>query len=480
MPEWAVHYSCYGEKEMILRNAIGIDPDSKGFQCALVKLGEAHALQKDYLATEEGMESFIRWVKKHRDSIVAIEGSNGLSAPIEKALRDAEIVFYSFKACDVSKFRSVVLGQNKNNEKDAESTARYAMALEAQEKLDRWKRVWQPDEELRGLTRLYSQKKKEVTREANRLWKHLRAASVDLYLALGGRHPEIEIHGNILQNGAILALLAEKPDIYEWKTLSAADFITAMGGPNYDGRKKLIEQLQKVSKAFRPVSPVISMMIKNGAAQIMLMKQHLREINNMIVKLTKDNKAVQALSQHKGIGIMTSSIINAEIIDIRRFVNDDTLASYSGLARRQYSTGDNDKEISSGFYNRRLKDAFMTAARNFVIYNPDSHLAGYYRNLVKGGMKKNEARKRVARALVRLFFRQLYMNVELDNLDLTELIRKGGERDMANGKSRSDKDHSNISPSSPKKNNIICDEKVKREKQRLNYDSKVMGVTRKL
>ena len=464
---------------MILRNAIGIDPDSKGFQCALVKLGEAHAQQKSYLATAEGMVSFIRWVKKQRDSIVAIEGSNGLSAPIEKALRDADIVFHSFKASDVSKFRSVVFGQNKNNEKDAESTARYAMALEAQEKLDNWKRIWQPDEELRGLTRLYSQKTKEATREANRLWKHLRAASVDLYLSLGGRHPDIEIHDNILQNGAILAILAEKPNIYEWKTLSVADYMTAMGGRNYDGRKKLIEQLQKVSKSFRPVSPAITMMIKNGAAQIILMKQHLREINSMILKLTKDNRAVQALSQHKGIGVLTSSIINAEIVDIRRFVKDDNLASYSGLARKQYSTGDNDKEIRSRFYNRRLKDAFMTAARSFVTFNPDSHLAGYYRNLVKDGMKKTEARKRVARALARLFFRQLYMTIELDSLDMTELIVKGDERDMANGISRCDKDHSNISPSSPVKNNTICDEKIKRENQGLNYDGKVMVATGK-
>ena len=72
---------------MILRNAIGIDPDAKGFQCALVKPGEARAQQKGYLATVEGLASFIRWVKAQDDVIVAIEGSNGWSLPIEKALR---------------------------------------------------------------------------------------------------------------------------------------------------------------------------------------------------------------------------------------------------------------------------------------------------------------------------------------------------------------------------------------------------------
>ena len=48
----------------MLRDAIGIDPDSPGCQCAFVKLGEGHAQQRKYLVTKEGMESFIRWVKK--------------------------------------------------------------------------------------------------------------------------------------------------------------------------------------------------------------------------------------------------------------------------------------------------------------------------------------------------------------------------------------------------------------------------------
>lgn len=448
---------------MMLRDAIGIDPDSKGCQCALVKLGECQTQQRGYLATEEGMTGFIRWVKKQGDVIVAIEGSNGLSKPIEKALRSAEIVFYSFKPSDVDKFRKAVLGQNKNNKKDAESTARYAMALEAQGKLDNWKRVWNPDEELQGLTRSYAQKTKESTREINRLWKLLREASVDLYLALGGDHPDIDITENILQNEGIMALLAEKPDIFEWKTLSETDFLAVMGNFNYKGRKKLVEELQKVSRSFRPVSPAISLMIKNTTDQIILLKQQLAKIKKMIEKQTKDNKAVKTLEQHKGIGTMTASTLYAEIIDIRRFAKDDNLASYAGLCKLEYKTGKNGKEIPNCFFNRRLKNVFMTAARNYVLFNPDSHLAGYYRNNVKGGMKKTEARKRVARALVRVFFRDLYSLFELDDTDKIE-DEKRGENDMANGLSRSDKYHSNISFSSPVKNNTEGREKVKREK----------------
>ena len=157
--------------------------------------------------------------------------------------------------------------------------------------------------------------------------------------------------------------------------------------------------------SFRPVSLAISLMIRSTSAQIIFLKQQLGEIDKMIVKITKDNGAVQTLLQHNGTGIQTASTIQAEIINIRRFVKDDNLASYGGLARHQHNTGENEREVENHFFNPRLKNAFMTAARNYVICNPDSHLAGYYHNLVKGGMKKTDARKRVARALVRVMFR---------------------------------------------------------------------------
>ncbi len=54
---------------------------------------------------------------------------------------------------------------------------------------------------------------------------------------------------------------------------------------------------------------------------------------------------------------------------------------------------------------------------------------------------------------------------------------KGDGNDMANGIIRCDKDHSNISSPSPKENNTICDEKIKREKHRMNADGK-MRVTK--
>ena len=53
---------------------------------------------------------------------------------------------------------------------------------------------------------------------------------------------------------------------------------------------------------------------------------------------------------------MTASSLVAEIIDIRRFIKDDNLASYAGLTKKEYSTGKNEAMRYNSNFNRRLKD----------------------------------------------------------------------------------------------------------------------------
>jgi transposase len=119
---------------------------------------------------------FLRWVKAEGKPIVGIEGSHRLSRPVEKALWEAGVIFHSFKPADTDKFRKVVLGQNKNNnnERGAESVARFALALEAQGKREQYRRVWSADKELQVLTRRYESLSDQLTGEVNRLWKLLR------------------------------------------------------------------------------------------------------------------------------------------------------------------------------------------------------------------------------------------------------------------------------------------------------------------
>ena len=89
----------------------------------------------------------------------------------------------------------------------------------------------------------------------------------------------------------------------------------------------------------------------------------------MLEKLTAENAAVQALRQMRGIATNTAAKMIAEIIDIRRFAREDSLACY-GLGMREHSTGQTTNMVPTQLFNHRLKDAFMTAARTSSITTP--------------------------------------------------------------------------------------------------------------
>ena len=435
------------------RDAIGIDPDSRGFLCAYVKRSDPKAATRGYMATDSDLKSFLKWVKGEKDVMIAIEGSNGQSKPIEKVLREAGIVFYSFKPADTDKFRKAVLGQNKNNKKDAESVARFAMALDAQGKLDQYRRVWFADMELQLLTRRHGSLREQITAEVNRLWKLLRYASTDLYLALGGKNPEVECGQNVVKSEGILNLLISTPDVGEWKSLSDEQMLEAMGGGNNKGRRELIQGLRKVMCSLPPIAEAMALLLSTSALHIQRLKKEQRDIERMLEKLTDENVAVQELRRMREIATPTASKMIAEIIDIRRFAREDSLACYTGLGMMEYSTGQTTNMVRTRLFNHRLKDAFMTAARNVVHHNPDSHLAGYYRNLIKAGMSPLAATKRVARALVRVVYRRLSaVAAGIKDAPGEEHQEKGGSG-MASGSTRSGQSHTSNIPLSSLRNN---------------------------
>jgi transposase len=363
--------------------------------------------------------------------------------------------------------------QNKNNAKDAESVARYAMALEGQGKLDQYRRVWFPDMELQLLTRRHKRLTEELTAEVNGLWKLLRYASPDLYLALGGKNPEVESNRKVLKSQGILNLLASSPDVGQWKNLSDEQILEAMGGDDYKGRRTLIRELRKVMDSFQPTSESMALLLRTSAQDIKRLKEELHVIERMLEKLTAENAAMQELCAMRGIATNTATKMIAEIIDIRRFAREDSLACYAGLGMREHSSGQTTNMVSSQLFNHRLKDAFMTAAKNVVNYNPDSHIAGYHRNLVKAGMSRLEATKRVARALVRVIYRRLSaLTAQISEVGTKkggETPGKRGESGMASGLTRSGQDHvSNIPPSSPANNVERITSRVKRDTRKIS------------
>jgi transposase len=213
-----------------------------------------------------------------------------------------------------------------------------------------------------------------------------------------------------------------------------------------------------------------------------MLKGVLRDIEKTLEKLTAENAAVHALRDIRGIAAKTATRMIAEIIDIRRFAREDNLAGYSGFGMHEYSTRQTTNMIHSELYNHRLKDAFMTAARRVVQYNPDSHIAGYHRNLIKGGMSELGATKRVARALVRVIYRKLSATARESSQAQApkgEECQQAGESGMASGLTRSGRSHmSNIPPSSLINNTVMAASPVKKVLTRTSRTANRMGRTK--
>jgi transposase len=326
---------------MGLRDAIGIDPDSKGFVCATVKLSGAPVTTKGYLATESDLKAFVRWIKGQGDIIVAIEGSNGLSRPLEKALREAQVIFYSFKPADTDKFRKAVLGQNKDNRRDAESVARCAMALEAQGKLERYRRVWFADAQASAS---HPWLREEVSGCDRGAQPPVEAASPGLAGSVpgpggrpsGGRAPG-ESPANPGSSHPVEPETGSQPVEGPQRRAVAGSHGRRQVQGAGEAHRAVAHARGKLSGRLTGDGPADP----NRCQHVQRLKAEQTEIIRMLEALTAENMAVHALKQIPGIATLTASTLAAEIIDVRRFPREDSLACYSGLGMKEHSAGDN-------------------------------------------------------------------------------------------------------------------------------------------
>jgi transposase len=270
--------------------------------------------------------------------------------------------------------------------------------------------------------------------------------------------------------------LATQPQIGEWKALSEDQLMAAMGGGEYKGRRAFVRCLQSVAGSFPTLSEPMRLMIRWSAQQMERFGREQTELESMLEKVGQDRLSVQTLKRRRGIGTITATGMVAEMIDVRRFPAEDNLASYSGLGKVQDNSGERERMQKALSYNRRLKDLFMSAAMNVVRFDPDSHLAGYHRNLVKRGMQEQEATKRVARALVRVIYRELMGLVEAKPERPAAQEQEEGQSGVASGQSRSDKRHlSNTPPRSPRTSKARRQAPVKRTAKRRSSGKVVNG-----
>jgi len=382
---------------------VGVDPDSKG--CEFYLLGGARDESRRFGMDYASMKDCIRWLKKTGNVVVGIEGKGNYSRPLEEALDSEGIRYENFSADKLYHFRQSMIGANKSNRNDAMAAALFLKNL-YENMPDEPERLISLESDLRELTREIARKSKQATFLTNRLWKQLRRASQDLYMWLSGSDEDSggEKRADKL---CILRLIAARPDVSGWKTLTEAEFLEAAESRKTKNWQVILEGLRKSTAHAVPAKALQKILLKQTAEELLSLKKQMSELEKALEEVAQDYPDVLRISANRGIGIRLASAFVAEIADIRRFANDDKLASYAGFGRREYSTGDTKRMIRSRKFNHYLKDSVMQMSLRYVQWNPDSVLGRYCHALIKKGMKKMEAYRRVGRALIRQFYREM-------------------------------------------------------------------------
>src|SRR6266480_1258645 len=129
----------------------------------------------------------------------------------------------------------------------------------------------------------------------------------------------------------------------------------------------------------------------------------LLALQEKIGALTLQLQAAALAQQPRGLGKMTSVIIDREIGDWKRFNNRRQIASYTGLCPGEYSSGQSRLQgCVTKHGNPRLRAALVELAWRMVRFQPNYRTVCKWKaRLAKGALSTGAARKKAIVALAR-------------------------------------------------------------------------------
>ena len=129
----------------------------------------------------------------------------------------------------------------------------------------------------------------------------------------------------------------------------------------------------------------------------------LLALEEKIRALTAQLQAAAAPSQPRGLGLMSSVVIDREIGRWERFANRRQVGSYTGLCPGEYSSGNTRLQgCVTKHGNPRLRAALVELAWRLVRFQPDYRpVVKWRKTLAKGALATGAARKKAIVAVAR-------------------------------------------------------------------------------
>lgn len=338
---------------------VGFDCHKETHYCVVIDL-EATKIKSFELTNDpKGISQCIQQLLKLREKyemFIGVEGSKNYGKSLSKALLAND--FKVFEVCSslTKSRRGRVTGTGKSDERDADIVAR--IVRDEKEKLPPV--IFKVETEvLIKLTTRRNDLVKMRTQELNRL--HASLLELD---------PDYKSKGNITTS--------KRARIYWLRYCTqglAKDGIFPLEQAQLFNIKSIIEMIEHLTVS-------------------------LLEIKKKIV--TSETESTKLLCSINGISHVIAAEIMANISSIEQFKNADHLASYCGLAPVTFSSGKGSTTRVNLKGNRRLNTLLDRVALTALLHNELSKM--YYEKKVKEGKTKKQARRYLARRLIKIIY----------------------------------------------------------------------------
>ena len=154
------------------------------------------------------------------------------------------------------------------------------------------------------------------------------------------------------------------------------------------------------------LSPMTRHVITRSLARLAELQAEIRQTEQLLEQVTRDDPLVQKLLTHKGIGIVTATAIRAEIGRFDRFRTGKQLSRFCGLSPRNASSGQ--KQADAGVIkagNTALRAMLIETAHRLI--RCDERWTALAAQLSRRGKPTNVVIVAVANRWMRWLFHQL-------------------------------------------------------------------------
>ena len=131
--------------------------------------------------------------------------------------------------------------------------------------------------------------------------------------------------------------------------------------------------------------------------------EKLKNVEGLIEERYGTDEDVQLMMSAPGIGLVTASVLKAEIGDITRFGSAGNLATYAGLTPSRSQSGEKEWFGPTGHGNNRIKHVLIEATLSHVHHNNDSKIKGFYERK-KGPLGEGKAIVATARKMLEAIY----------------------------------------------------------------------------